>query len=105
MSADLKQALALVERKGIASLKRVAATRPDIAARGDAWQLWTTRRHEVDIDVAKALAAEGAKISIDTQGARIRYGGISASSTMGLLGALNNWRAQAEKRLGKGFRP
>lgn len=95
---ELKQALRLVVRLGLAPLARVGNTRPkDISAAG--YQRWFTRRREVEGEVATKLRAEGATITEHGCGATLRFAGITASSTMGIGQALNNWKSAAEKRL------
>ena len=44
-------------------------------------------------------ANEGAKTSDGSNGAVLRLGGIRATSTSGELGALQNWKRGAEKRI------
>lgn len=56
-------------------------------------------------DAVTALAselatAEGAAIRESGSAMSVRLAGIRATSTMGLLGALSNWRAAAQKRIG-----
>lgn len=100
MSApDLRKALRLVETLGLAPLGRVWNTRPK-SYFGGAYDRWNKRRMEAEREVAERLGKEGAAISSAWDGARIRFAGVSASSTMGLHQALNNWKAGAERRLG-----
>jgi hypothetical protein len=94
MSAELKAALTLVERRGIAPLKRVNAFQT-----GADWSAYIARRDEVETQVAEALEQQGARIKREWNGAQIRMCGLMARSTTGLLGALQNWRSQAEAKL------
>ena len=93
MNAELKTALTLVERRGIAPLKRVNAFQT-----GADWSAYIARREEVETQVAKALEQQGARIKREWNGAQIRMCGLTARSTSGLLGALQNWRSQATGR-------
>jgi hypothetical protein len=94
MSGELKAALTLVERRGIAPLNRVAAFQT-----GADWSTYIARRREVEGQVIKALEKQGAKITPQATGTQIRMCGLAARSTTGLLGALQNWRSQAEAKL------
>jgi hypothetical protein len=96
MNAELKAALTLVERRGIAPLRRVGTFRT-----GSDWTRFVARRDEVEGQVCATLEAAGARISRDWQGAQIRMRGLTARSTSCLLGALQNWRKQAEAKLQK----
>lgn len=54
-------------------------------------------------EIIEALQAnEGAVAKSDWRGASITIAGISATSTMSMLGALSNWQAAAEKRIARG---
>ena len=83
MNAELKAALTLVERRGIAPLRRVGTFRT-----GSDWTRFVARRDEVEGQVCAALEAAGARISRDWQGAQIRMCGLTARSTSCLLGAV-----------------
>ncbi|MBL4640633.1 MAG: hypothetical protein JKX86_02355 [Verrucomicrobiales bacterium] len=96
MSAELKAALTLVERRGIAPLKRVTALQT-----GADWSAYIARRDEVETQVAEALEQQGARIKREWNGVQIRMCGLTARSTTSLLGALQNWRSQAETWLPK----
>ncbi|MDE0901191.1 MAG: hypothetical protein OSA41_05695 [Erythrobacter sp.] len=94
MSAELKAALTLVERRGIAPLKRVTAWQTSAD-----WTAYIARREEVEAQVIAALEPQGARITPQLNGAQIRMCGLTARSTTSLLGALQNWRSQAEANL------
>lgn len=94
----LKDALRLVETLGLAPLNRVQHTMPR-DNRGDRYVQWQRRRREVEAEVVMKLTAEGATIGESSGATRLRFVGITASSTMGIAGALRNWKAAAEKRL------
>lgn len=96
MSAELKAALTLVERRGIAPLKRVNAFQI-----GADWSAYIARREEVEDQVIAVLEQQGARITRPFNGAQIRMCGLTARSTTSLLGALQNWRSQAEDRFPK----
>lgn len=92
----LKEALAHVERLGLAPLARIDNTQPKSTA---GWSEWHRRRREVEAEAAAKLTVHGAAVSLDTSPVRIRFAGVSASSTMGLGQALRNWKTAAEKGL------
>lgn len=96
MSAvHLKEALALVERLGIAAIARVESTRPKSIRE---WGAWHTRLREVEELAAAKLAEHGARVTWG-DGAHFQFAGYRASSTMGLRQALLNWRKRAELEL------
>lgn len=59
------------------------------------------RKHRAAMAVVAASLTEsvGAKINDRWDGAKVRIAGISASSTSGIRGALQNWLVGARKRL------
>lgn len=99
---SLRHALGEIQRLVIAPLTRVQITRPDSAARGDAWQRFNQRLREAEMQAAKDLANQGAFVAYGGEQARISYGGITATATSGLLQAAQNWRASANRTLGRG---
>ena len=59
-----------------------------------------TRHRAASAAVAKRLMEDhGARISDRWDGARINLGGITATSTIGVAGALQNWLAAAARKL------
>lgn len=98
----LKEAIRLVETLGLAPLARAANTKPKTYL-GDGYRRWMARRHELAAIAAEKLREHGASVTLDRDPVRVRFAGITASSTQGLQQALKNWKAAAEKRL-KGVR-
>lgn len=63
---------------------------------------WHARHHTEMQQLAARLTGElGARITDKWNGARVRIGGVTASSTTGIAGALRNWITAARKRLAK----
>lgn len=100
MKSELKDALSVLERKAIAPLKRVMATRPKGFVHTN-YAAWTARLAEVEADAAKQLAAIGADVAWGKGHGTIQLLGIRARSARSLLGALENWRKQAIARSSK----
>jgi len=94
MSRAIKMALATVERVGIAPLKRIANSRPTDYT-GSSWGIWQARRAEVEKQVIADLREAGAIVRDNGERIVIRFAGMQASSSQGLIGALSNWRSQA----------
>lgn len=99
---SLQHAMGEVQRLAIAPLTRVELTRPDAMARGQAHVAFKARRLEVETQVAKDLADQGAFVAYGGEEARISYAGITATSTAGLFGAAKNWRTRATAYVGAG---
>lgn len=99
---SLEHAMGEVQRLAIAPLTRIYLTRPDSSAKGDCWQRFNARRREVEAQVAKDLADQGAFVAYGGEEARISYAGITATSTAGLFGAAKNWRTRATAYVGAG---
>lgn len=96
---DLKWALAKVEQLGIAPFARLRGSMPKDYS-GARYGNWLKRQKEVTGEVVIRLTAEGASV-IEIGGlTRFTFAGVKATSTMGLAGALRNWRQAAEKKLG-----
>jgi hypothetical protein len=102
--SDLKRAISLVDRLALAPLVRVRNARPK-DWRSDRYSRWQRRLREVESEAGARLEAEGARFRLDSDATRIRFCGVSASSTMGLEQALRNWTEGARKRLAKGVLP
>lgn len=63
---------------------------------------WHARHRLAMQQLAGELAARfGLKVDDRWDGARVRMGGLAASSTSGVAGALRNWLTAARKRLAK----
>lgn len=99
----LKEALRLVETLGLAPMARIEATRPKNWM-SEGWRQWNLRHHEAGQQVAARLREAGCYVDPRSDGARVRFAGVTGSSTMGLHQALRNWKAGAEKRLKGGKR-
>ena len=96
---DLKDALRLVETLALAPLARSETTRPKSHfGSGGAYTKWASADREVQRYVISKLQEHGAHIGLG-DGARIRFAGVTGSSTMGLRSALRNWKAGVERRL------
>lgn len=85
----------------LARLRRVIKEKQDSLPPCDYHDRAASRRYQ---DALAALAAdlaasEGAAIRSAGDNTSIRLAGIKATSTQGLIGALGNWRAAAEKRM------
>lgn len=63
----------------------------------DVWRRYDEARTALAADLE---ATEGAVIRSSGDNTSIRLAGIRATSTQGLIGALGNWRAAAQKRIG-----
>lgn len=98
-TAELLAAIGAVDRNVLPRLARLAASRPR-SYHGAAWARWQTLCDEAEEATRAALDKAGAGILIDYRGATISLAGITSTSTMGLTGAVRNWRKAAEKRLG-----
>lgn len=99
MSAPtLVEALRLVETLGLAPLARIEAARPKSYI-NSGFSQWVARRREVELEVAEKLRARGASVTLDREPVRVRFAGVTASSTMGPGMALRNWKTAAEKGL------
>ena len=98
----LKEALGVVETLGLAPMARIEAARPKNYM-SDAWRQWNLRASEVAQGVTTRLREAGVYVDPRSDGARVRFAGVTGSSTLGLHQALRNWKADAEKRL-KGAR-
>lgn len=96
---SVKHALGEIQQLVIAPLTRVHLSKPDSAARGDAWQRFTHRLRDAEAQAAKDLANQGAFVAYGGEQARISYAGITATATSGLLQAAKNWRAHAQRVL------
>ena len=96
MTGVTKDLLWQVERVGIAPLRRVEAARPKGYVHTN-YAAWKLRKIEVERSAMHELAALGAEISLTGNTAAIKLAGITVRSGRGLLGALLNWRGQAEK--------
>jgi hypothetical protein len=61
------------------------------------------KRHRARMDELATLLSDRVGAAVDQRwdGARVRIGRVSATSTSGLAGALRNWLAAAEKRMAK----
>ena len=94
MSRAMKEARSVVDRKGIAPLRRVANCRPK-SYLDDVWVRWQARRAEVEKNAVADLEAAGARIRWTAQITVIDFGGLRAQSTQGLLMALLNWRTRS----------
>lgn len=100
MSApDLTEALRLVVALGLAPLKRSDNSRPKshFGSNG-AYARWSTARRALEVNVAVDLHKHGATVDFGDP-CRFRFGGFSASSTLGLESALRHWVAGAERRI------
>lgn len=95
---DLKWAMTKVRQLGLAPFARLRASMPTDYS-GARYGQWIKRQAEVTRDVAIRLTAEGASVIEDGHLTRFTFAGIKATSTMGLAGALRNWRQAAEKKL------
>ena len=95
---DLKMGLQKVRHMGLAPFARLRSSMPK-SYTGEHYGRWLARQHEVASEVAAKLRAEGA--TIDESGGSVRFSfmGIRTSSTMGLGGALRNWKGRAEALL------
>lgn len=96
---SLQWALVKVEQLGIAPFNRLAHAMPR-DYRGAAFSNWQKRQLEVTAVVIAKLKAEGAKVVENGSETRFAFAGVRSTSTMGLSGALRNWRTAAQKRLG-----
>lgn len=94
---ELKRALQLVSHTAMAPFERIRATMPK-SYTGPAFDRWLNRQQEVAREVAAKLRAEGATITEGTSGTTVFLSGIRATSSMGLQGALRNWRKQATEK-------
>lgn len=99
----LKEALHLVETLGLAPMARISNTQPKNYM-SEAYRQWNLRSSEVAEQVTARLRAAGVYVDPRSDGARVRFAGVTGSSTMGLHQALRNWKAGAEKRLKGGKR-
>lgn len=97
--SGLKEALRLVNTRGLAPLTRASLTRPANNAKAEVWLVWGRRQHEVVEAVTLELEAAGARVADKGGAVSVNFCGVKASSTQGLLQALHNWTAAAEKRL------
>lgn len=81
-----------------AALARIRATMPKSLA-GAAYGHWLERQREMAITVAEKLRDEGATVTETSLGTTtVSFSGVRATSTMGLAGALRNWRKQADAK-------
>lgn len=97
---DLKNLLVQVEQL-LAEMDAAVGERPDWKDR-DAFEDWRERERAATDKLKEGLIAAGAKFA--TRPAvdfAIRLGGIRSTSTSGIIGALNNWKSAARKRLEK----
>ncbi len=98
MSEELKMAIVAVRRHGLEPFDKVAAALPAKLA-GPAYARWVQRQaREVD-RVSKRLTKAGAAIELTDRLTTIDFGGIEASSMLGLYQALKNWSAKARSRM------
>lgn len=96
--ADLAASIRVVEQSALAPFARLVAARPKNYT-GGAYSRWMTRQRKVTEEVTRRLSAEGARVSESGGVSRFIFRGLAATSTMGLLGALRNWRSQAQRKL------
>lgn len=100
MSAGLKDAMRLVETRGLAPLKRVRLNLPDAKARSAHWLAFNERLAEVNAAVVAELEAAGAVFKTHPMGDRsVAFAGVYASSSAGLFRVLERWHTAAQKRL------
>lgn len=93
MSADLKEALSVVES---ALCSAEAGVGP--FSHGDRdW--WSRHRAAMEQCAAQLTARLGARINDRWNGCSVRIAGLSSTSTSGMAGALRNWMAAAERRI------
>lgn len=93
MSASLSEDIEVVERE-------LAAATAGLGTYGDDPRSFHTR-HRAAMEGLAAILAEkvGARITSRWDGARVRIGGVSSTSTGGISGALHNWIVAAKKRV------
>ena len=96
MSAELKDAIALVRIKGLAPLARAYASQPRDPLNFYASQ-WRERLRQAEAEVVAQLRDEGARIDRFEDGrSRILFAGVWGSSRHSLRKALQHWRLNAE---------
>lgn len=99
----LAQAISNVDHLALAPLKRIQAAMPKDFY-GAAYVEWRARKTEVFQQVETNLKSIGARISFTGDSTRFSLSGIASSSTMGLIGAITNWRGRAAEQLKAGRR-
>jgi len=98
MSAELKDAIALVRIKGLAPLARAYASQPRDPLNFYASQ-WRERLRQAEAEVVAQLRDEGARIDRFEDGrSRILFAGVWGSSRHSLRKALQHWRLNAEAK-------
>tara|TARA_B100000678_G_scaffold144002_1_gene120246 strand:- start:29 stop:352 length:324 start_codon:yes stop_codon:yes gene_type:complete len=98
MSEELKMAIVEVRRHGLEPFERVARAMPGNLT-GRAYSRWVERQAREAGRVSTRLAKAGAAVQLTDRLATIDFGGIEASSMLGLYQALNNWSAKARSRM------
>ena len=98
---SLRHAMGEVQLLAITPLTRLHVTAPDAMAKADAHIRFKARKMEIEGQVAKALADQGAFVAYGGEQARISYAGITATSAAGLLEAAKHWRLRATRALGR----
>ncbi len=99
---SLRHALGEVQRLAIAPLTRLYLTAPVAEVQADSHAEWKARRTQIEGEVARALADQGAFVAYGGTENRISYAGITASSSQTLFQAVKNWRQLATQAIGRG---
>lgn len=102
-SPDLKAAIGVVERLGLAPFVRIQAAMPK-SYLGPAYGRWNQQRRESEQLIAGALRGAGVNVWSTADLVHVAFAGVSSTSTMGLSAALKNWKTAAQKRLNGGSR-